>query len=168
MVPKTVLTVCLATLLGACAAAHPEVGLYRSAPTDSVLDPTEVPASARDPGASLPRIPPGWSVERPSRTTAWTLWQSWWREAELCTGLTGDPEDVEWYVARHLVQVDDGSSCVGLYFDGQIFVHQDHVWTPAVVRHEAIHALRAANGLPIDRTHQSPAFARCEQLSRSW
>jgi hypothetical protein len=79
----------------------------------------------------------------------------WWSEVEACSGISGDFDDISWYVVpgENPFQVKGFDRPVAGYWDGaadRIVILQ---WVPSVkhlVRHEALHALIRLRGHPAE------------------
>jgi hypothetical protein len=78
-------------------------------------------------------------------------YRSWWAETERCSRLAADPSEVAWFVVPGVSTVptpDHGE--VAAYYDPRaraIILAGFYAASAAVVRHEALHALLAANGI---------------------
>lgn len=75
-------------------------------------------------------------------------WRVWWAELEMCSGLTGDFDRVQFYVAPVLVY--DGKEILGLWMlrGNKIIVAASWQDVQTVLAHEMMHALRQAAGHP--------------------
>ena len=76
------------------------------------------------------------------------IYRVWWTDLETCSGLTGDFDRVQFYVAPVLVY--DGKEILGLWIlrGNKIIVAAAWQDVQTVVAHEMMHALRRASGHP--------------------
>ena len=77
----------------------------------------------------------------------------WWQKTEECSGLRGDPSQIEWYVVPNVsvFSTGDGEK-VGLWTRSsegtRIILAGNYMQNELVVRHEMLHALLDHEGHP--------------------
>ncbi len=73
----------------------------------------------------------------------------WWRLAERCSGLSGDPAAVSWYSVPG-ADILRGTEYQGVYYPAsrRIVLAGRHLSDGPIVRHEILHALLAVGGHP--------------------
>ena len=116
--------------------------------------------SPTDPNSGLP----AGAVEiRPS-----LAYQAWFQKTEACSGISGNVENVQWYVVPGVETFStDRGDKVGMWLKttrGSVIVvagnYQDH---EMVVRHEMLHSLIGQSGHPSDYF-----VGRCQLTWDSW
>ncbi len=93
-----------------------------------------------------------------------TNYRAWWIKTEVCSGLTGDFDRVEWLVVPgHGFSCTSGQ-CAGHWEpDHRIFIAADWTANEMVVRHEMLHELLKRAG------HPSPPFGKgCPLTWDTW
>jgi hypothetical protein len=102
-------------------------------------------------GACAPATPSPTEPAGAIRMAPSAEYRAWWAETEQCSDLAADPSEVTWYVVPGVSMVptpDHGE--VAAYYDPRgraITLAGFYAASAAVVRHEALHALLAANGI---------------------
>jgi hypothetical protein len=89
-----------------------------------------------------------WAIQPPA------AYQQFWGEVELCSGLEGSFERVDWFLTEYF---PDGSDILGQWNSRhEITIRYAWRFQPYVVKHEILHELLGGDSL-----HQEEAWTLC-------
>jgi hypothetical protein len=112
--------------------------------------------------------PPNALPENAQQVIAPAEYQAWWAATEVCSGRSGDIEDIEWYIVPDAATFETkNGEKVGLWSHSsegvRIVIAGNFADSELVVRHEMLHALLDREG------HPSEYFeARCHLTWATW